>query len=581
MMFFRRAKQDKQKAKAEAAASGAENGKSDGSSPSEANGAEAELQFKVDPESLGFKTTADVELPQEPVGQAKALKSLAFGISMRGPSYNILVTEPEGTLCRQIVRASLEDAARKDDRPADWVYVDSFDVNGGYRALKLPAGTAKSFAEAIALALDRLADALPAAFAADDYELKRRTIEEEFRLGREDALETLRREAESQNIAVLRTPSGIAVAPILEGKVVKTDVFNSVPESLRQEVRTKIAALEAEIEALLAERPEAERARRERLIALNEQVAGRHVRAALEDAGREHSDAHGVESYLKAAGRDLTRNAGLFLALSGQERVRMAVGTIGDTRFARYRVHTMATSSARLDAPVVDERNPTYANLFGRIEFGPAGEGRANEVTRIRPGALHRANGGYLMLDAGALASAPDVAEALARALEAGEIRFDPPVDPLGSGNGPVPELEPIPLSIKLVILGERQAQEKLAKACPQLKRHFKVDAVFDDVVERSDESITAYARLIAGIVSKNELKPLDASGVALLIDEASRKAGGNGKLSLEFSHIIDLCREADHWAGGEGRLVTSADDIKRALKERKERGITGEASAS
>lgn len=500
---------------------------------------------------------------------------------MRGPDYNILVTEPEGTLCRQIVRAKLEEAARKDERCADWVYVDSFDVSGGYRALKLPAGTARSFAEAIALALDRLADALPAAFAADDYELKRRTIEEEFRLGREDALETLRREAEAQNIALLRTPQGIAVAPILEGKVVKTDVFNSVPEALRQEVRTKIAALEAEIEALLAERPEAERARRERIMALNEMVAGRHVRAALEDAGRGHSDTNGVESYLKAAGRDLTRNAGLFLALPGQERVRIAVGTIGDARFARYRVHPMATSGAGGGAPVVEERNPTYANLFGRIEFGPAGEGRAVVVTRIRPGALHRANGGYLMLDAQTLVSTPQVAESLARALDAGEIRFDPPVPPVGLGDGNVPDLEPIPLSVKLVVLGDAVAHRKLGEQCPQLKRHFKVEVVFEDAVERSDEAISAYARLIAGIISKNELKPVDASGVALLIDEASRKAGGNGKLTLEFSHIIDLCREADHWAGGEGRLVTSAADIERALKERKERGPENEPRSS
>lgn len=586
MLFFKRAKQDKQKAKADAAASEPAATESEAASstqgakeasPPKANGVEVELQHKVDPESLGFKTTADVEPPQEPVGQTKALKNLAFGLSMRGPGYNILVTEPEGTLCRQIVRARLEEIARKDDRPPDWVYVHAFDVGGGYRALKLPAWTGKSFAEAIALALDRLADALPAAFAADDYELKRRSIEEEFRLGREDALETLRREAEAQNIALLRTPAGIAVAPILEGKVVKPDVFNSVPESLRQEVRTKIAALEAEIEALLAERPEAEQARRERIMALNEQVAGRHVRAALEDAGREHSDTNGVESYLKAAVRDLTRNVGLFLAITGQERVRIAVGTIGDARFARYRVHPMATTGSARGAPVVEERNPTYANLFGRIEFAPAGDGRAVEVMRIRPGALHRANGGYLILDAEALLAAPEVTEALVRALDAGEIRFDPPVPPVGLGDASVPDLEPIPLSIKLAVLGDQATQSKLAKQWPQLKRHFKVEVVFDDTVERSDEAISAYARLIAGIISKNELKPVDASGVALLIDEASRKAGGNGKLSLEFSHIIDLCREADHWAGGEGRLVTSKADIERAIKERKERVADGE----
>jgi predicted ATP-dependent protease len=298
------------------------------------------------------------------------------------------------------------------------------------------------------------------------------------------------------------------------------------------------------------------------------------VRAVLDELKIQFGDASGVESFIKAAGRDLIRNAALFLGSGGHESVKVPVGTIGDPRFMRYRVHVMAASGATPGAPVVAEANPTYANIFGRVESAAGGgEGQPVQVSRIKPGALHRANGGFLLLEARELLSAPRAtAEALARALEAGEIRFDPPSEPVALGSSEIPDLEPIPLSAKLVVLGDAADQRALAKGCPRLMRLFKVEAEFEDTVERSDEIISAYARLIAGIVAQNSLKPVDAGGVAMLIDEAARKTGGNGKLSLEVSHIADICREADHWAGREGRKVTSIDDVKRALEERKGR---------
>ena len=522
----------------------------------------------VDPKSLGFETTADLQLAEGPIGQTRALEALAFGAGMKGPGYHILISGRDGSGRHSGARDKLQEIAGKAERPADWVYVSSFDPTGGFRALKLPAGTGKPFAEKMGHAIDQLADALPAAFAADDYELRRRTIEEEFRFSREDALEALRREAETQNIALLRTPAGIAVAPILEGKVVKTDVFNSVPESLRREVETKIAALEAEIEAILTERPEAEKARRERLVAINEQAAGRHVRAALQDLRSEFAEVAGVESYLKAATRDLVRNAGLFVGSGSTAGTKLPVGASAQPKFARYAVHVMATTSAASGAPVVQESNPTYGNLFGRIELGTGAEGHS-QVARIKPGALHRANGGFLLLDGEALLAAPAIADALRRALQDEEIRFDPPSDAVGAVGDEVPDLEPIPLKLKLVVFGDAVTHRALAATNPQLRRLFKVEATFDEAVARSTDSVAAFARLVASIVARHELRPIEAAGVAKLIDEAGRQAGGNGKLSLEAGHVADLCREADHWAASVGRPVTSGADVERALRER------------
>lgn len=527
----------------------------------------------TDPASLGFKTTADLTPADGPIGQQKALEAIDFANGIKGAGYHLLVVGPSGSGRRTITRAKLQEVAAKAERPSDWVYVSSFDPTGGFRSLKLPPGSAKPFAEKMAHAIDQLADALPAAFAADDYDLKRRMIEEEFRFSREDALEALRREAESQNIALLRTPAGIAVAPVLEGKVVKTDVFNSVPEALRREVETKIAALEAEIEAILTERPEAEKERRARLVALNEQVAGRYVRAALEDIKAEFADVAGVESYLKAASRDLVRNAGMFVAAGpGGQTAHLSAA---NPRFARYAVHVLETSSAGAGAPIVLEQNPTYANLFGRVELGTATDA-GSQVVRIKSGALHRANGGYLLVDGDALLDHPETAEALRRGLEAEEIRFDPPANPIGAVGDEVPDLEAIPLNVRLIVFASPATQRRLASSNPLLRRIFKVEAIFEHAVERTKETVEAFARVIAGVVEKHSLRPLNSFAVAALIDEAAHRAGSEGKLSVLIGDVIDVCREADHWAESEGRKVIKADDIERALRQRRSPGYSG-----
>ena len=581
MKFFKRAKQDKKKASElfPEAASG------EGAAAVQA----ATVTFRapvsappLDPKTLGFETTAELTAADAPVGQTRALDSVAFGAGIKGPGYNILIVDAAGSGAQAVVRAKLEAIARETQRPADWVYAGYFETGSGYRALELPPGRAKAFADGMAQAIDRLADALPAAFAADDYDLRRRAIEEEFRFSREDALEALRREAEAQNIALLRTPAGIAVAPILEGKVVKADVFNSVPESLRREVHTKIAALEAEIEAILAERPDVEKTRRERLLALNEQIAGRQVRTALDDLMREFGEIAGVERYVKAAGRDLVRNAGLFLGSGGHDSVKVPVGTLGEARFARYRVHVMATAAEGTGAPVVEEANPTYANLFGRIELGGGGNGQQRSG---RPHQARRAASRQRRLPAARRARSGGGAgrRGCARARAAGR------GDPLRSSGRSRrhrrrrgPRSGAHPASREACRHRQRRGAPRAGEGAPATEASLQGRSG----VRRRRRALAGDGRRLRAPHRRHRgpqrAKPVDAGGVALLIDEAARKAGGNGKLSLELGHVTDICREADHWANGAGRKITSAADVERALQDRKERaGASGAGSAA
>jgi predicted ATP-dependent protease len=189
---------------------------------------------------------------------------------------------------------------------------------------------------------------------------------------------------------------------------------------------------------------------------------------------------------------------------------------------------------------------------------------------RIKPGALHRANGGYLLIDAEALLESPATAEALRRALETQEIRFDPPASPVGAVGDEVPDLEPIPLNVCLVVFANAETQRRLLASHSALRRLFKVEAVFEHAVERTKETVDHFARIVAGVVEKQGLRPIDASGVARLVDEAAHRAGAMSKLSLHIADIIDVCREADHWAASVNRKVISAAEVNRALLQRR-----------
>ncbi|MBI1648297.1 AAA family ATPase [Hyphomicrobium sulfonivorans] len=537
----------------------------------------------IDAAELGFKTTAELTPSPAPVGQEKALEALTFAASMKGSGYHILVTGEEGSGRRTATRTILRSVAADLERPDDWIYVNAFDAENGFRALKLPAGTAKVFAQKMALAVDELAEALPAAFAADDFDLKRRMIEEEHRFRREDALQALQQEAEAQNIALLRTPAGIAVAPILEGKVVKTDVFNAIPEAMQREVETKIAAVEAELAKIVSDNTETEEHRCARLDALTAEIAGRHVQAALEKVHADFAEIDGVTDYLEAAGSDMISNAGLFVAhaetndagsAAGRTTqreggsVRLVQSAAAHPRFARYGVHVMAASPGNGNggAPIAEETNPSYSNLFGRVELAHDSDGQPR-IVRIRPGALHRANGGFLLLEADALLSAGAAVSSLLRALETSEIRFDPPTDPVGVIGDEIPTLEPLPFNVKLVLIASDAALKLLKASHPALVRAFKSRAPFEEAVSKSTTNIAKFAGLVAYIVEKHDLRPFNAEAVAMLINEATQRAGDPGLLALPVSELVDLCRAADHWADNEDRKTVSADDVAHALQ--------------
>ena len=532
----------------------------------------ADLRKTVDPDALGFKTTADLEPAQGLIGQDRAFKAIDFGLSMKAHGFNIFVLGPAASGKSTAVRAHVSKVAADSPQPDDWVYVNRFDDPRRPRALALPAGRARAFSEGVNAALRELLATLPSAFASEDHRARRRAIDEALRGSQDDAMAVIHAKAAQQNIAVLRTPLGFGMAPMHDGRVVKSEVFNQLPETMRRDVETRIAALETELGALLARGPQAEKDHRRQVAALNEETARRPIEEALDALSADFSDLPEVAGFLAGLEADLVANCEQFASDFAPSRTTTA---LQKSVFARYLVTVVADAGADgPGAPVCDlPMLPTVASLAGHLDAAAMARHPDAPALAIRPGALHRANGGALLIDARDVIGAPDVWATLKAAIKASEIRLAPCAsDTAGApaSSGLLPDA--IPLAVKVVLFGDAELFHQLEQSDPDFARLFKVQADFDETIARSKESDRDYARLIARMVEMHGLKPANAAGVARLIEEASRLAEHRERLTLEVGRVADVVQEADYWASEAGRKTITGDDIRRALDQRTRR---------
>jgi predicted ATP-dependent protease len=537
----------------------------------------AEVRRPVAASTLGFTTTSELEPISGLIGQDRALRAIEFGTLMKAHDYNIFVLGPAASGKRTAVKAYLEKLAASAATPPDWVYLNDFDNQNRPKALQLPPGRARALQQGMIGAIDELRATLPALFEGDDYQARRRSIEEEYRALQDGALETLNKKAQAQNIAILRTPTGFAMAPMHEGRVVKPEIFQQLPDEMRRGVETKIEALQRELEQVLEAVPKSDKQRRAHLAGLHENMAQAATREALDELKSAFSDLPAVVAHLEATERDMIRNVALFLKSGDDdaELIKQPADTSRDPRYRRYLVNVLVGSDGGAPRPVptVEELNPTYGNLIGRIDHIAQMGNLMTDFLLIKAGSLHRANGGTLLIDARKMLLSPYTWEALKRTLKAREIRIEQPAETVvGMMTTQSLDPEPIPLDVKVVLFGDRELYYMLSQNDPDFLGLFKVQADFDDTIDRSDDNDRSYARVIASIVATHKLKPVDADGVARLIEQGARLANDREKLSIEVGHLSDLVREADFWSGQAGRKVTSRGDVARAIAEQIQR---------
>ena len=538
------------------------------------------LRQRCRPDAFSFETTADLPGSTRVVGQERAIDALSFGIAMQSEGYNVFALGPSGTGRRDLIRHLLDDAAADEPTPPDWCYVNNFDEPREPQALKLPAGRGHALKDDIDDLIEDLKTAVPAVFESEEYQRRRQLVQEEVREDQEQAFEDLQERAREDDIALLRTPQGFAFAPIRDGEVVSPEDIESMPEEERDAVQERIEELQDELQDILRKIPERERESRKRLDELNREMVGYAVNDLIDGVQETYADLDDVLTFLDAVRNDLIDNVDAFTKSGGGQQGGLAKmlqgggGQDDDNQqgmtqgglWRRYRVNLLVDNSDTEGAPVVTEDSPTHANLVGEVEQIAQMGALVTDFNLIQPGALHRANGGYLVLEARKVLQQPYAWEGLKRALRSNNIEIESPAQAMGLIRTITLEPEAIPLDVKIVLVGERMLYYLLEALDPDMGDFFKVMADFDDTIDRTDDHRNTYADLVATIAKENDLRPFDRSAVARIVDRSVRLADDAEKLSAHVESIRDLATEAHHWSLQNGADVVTADHVQQAI---------------
>ena len=510
-------------------------------------------------DDLSFETTTALEPQQTFPGQDRAVEAIEFGIGIRHAGYNLFAMGAPGSGRHSLVQTFLERQAARAANDSDWCYLYNFAQPHRPCALELPAGRATEFSTDMRQLVDDLQGTIVAAFETEEYRARQRELEEEFSARQEEVLEEVRARAAEKGLAILRTPAGVAVAPTKDGEVVNLDTFKKAPEEEQAKIRSAIAELEGELGQVFQQVPLWQRESGRKLQRLKDTVTRSAVQALVEELLQKYEALDDVVTYLRAAQSDIVENAENFRRSHEQTDAFVLWRR-------RYSVNVLTDASPDGRAPVVYETNPTLQNLIGRIEHQTQAGTLVTDFTMIKPGALHRANGGYLILDANRLLTQPLAWDAVKRALQSRQIKTESPDRLVGILNTVSLEPEPIPLDLKVVLVGDHMLHHLLCLHDPDFGELFKVAADFDDVTARTPDNTLHFARLIAGVVQNDSLRPLRSEAVARVVEDAARRSGDAERLSANMRELTELLKEADYWAEQDAADTVAATHIHRAL---------------
>ena len=504
------------------------------------------------------------------LGQQRAIDAIRFGIGMPQDGYNIFVLGPIGSDRHVLVRKLVAEQARARGAPRDWCYVNNFQNPERPQALDFPSGQGRQFCRDVHDLIEEMRLAIPAAFEGDDYRNQLRAIEEETQAKVEEQWSTLNDQAAKEGVAVMQTPTGYVLAPIVDDKVVGDKEFSKLPEKRRKQIQAAIEHLSDDLQARIEMMPKIRKEHRERVKELDQEVTAHAVNVLLNDLRQKYRELEKVTAYLDDIQENIIENAQDFQQAEGPSLPFVSRDT--SSLFGNYEVNLVVDTGEEETAPVVYEANPSYPNIIGRVEHRSEMGALVTDFRMIRSGALLQANGGYLILDVRRVLSRPFVWEALKQALFARQVRIESPGETYGWVSTTTLKPEPIPLDAKVILIGERWLYYLLSRYDVEFGSLFKVAADLDDDLDRTDETLENFARLIARQGHESDLLPITAAGIQRVLEERSRRAEDNEKLSTHMRSLDDLLAQADYWARQRGAEKIDREDVARAIAERHRR---------
>jgi predicted ATP-dependent protease len=539
-----------------------------------------QLRASFDPSSLSFSCTDELAPLSEFIGQDRATRSLEFGLGLWKPGYNVFVTGLTGTgkasAILEYVRREVGKAGGQAEL-RDWCYVFNFDDPDRPNALGLPAGLGKKLREKMDGLLSAIRTNIARVFSSEDYERQRREVFAEGQQRGQAWIEEAQHKADEAGFLLNFLPSGPAIVPVKDARPMTPDEFTA----LSLEERHAIAERERPVDELVAEIGEKLRAL-ERDVASSVQTMDRQVvewtvKGPFDLVAHEFADLPEVAVFVEHL-REFTLASAYFLRqLATQPAAvvtpsEMPPGGSPDP-FLAFRVNLFIDNSGATEPPIILEQNPTWTNLFGRIDRRAYLGTYLSDHTMLKPGAAHRANGGYLILTFADLVARPGAWDGVKRTIRTGVIQLEDQVEQFGLFQTQTLRPEPIPADEKVIIAGDALAYVLLSSYDDQFWELFKVRADFDFQIDRDHENVMAYGRFICAVCEREKLRHFDRTAVARFIEFGGREVEDQEKLSARFGRLRDVIIEADYWAGRDGDSVVSAKHVDRAIDEKIYRG--------
>lgn len=533
-----------------------------------------------DPSHFNFETTEELQDAAEVIGQQRLISSIDFGTDIEQQGYNIFALGSNQTNKRAAIEKLLSKKAGKQPVPDDLCYVNNFDKRYKPNLLRLPPGVGKKLEQSMNEFIREIETALQAAFESEEYQNRRQSIEEEVQEDQGRSFEELQKKAREQGYTIMRTPNGFAFAPIKDGDVMDQNEIQELPEEEREKMQQDIQELQKELQEILRKVPAKKREIRKELKKLDREVAALAINDLLEELKNTFNEYEKVLKFLEDVKQDIVENVKEIISDKQNQMMQMMQQQQGGSSpnsgnnaiLNRYKVNCAVDNSQQEGAPVIYEDNPMFKNLIGRVEYKASMGGFSTNFNLIRAGSLHRANGGYLLIDARSLLMEPFAWEGLKRALKSGKIKIENPGESYRMISTVSLEPETVDLDVKIILLGERMIYYLLCEYDPDFKSLFKVEADFEDDLDRDDGIYQKYAQFIAGLIHGAGIRHFSKEAVAKVVERSSRLAGDNEKLSAKTKEIEDLLLQSDHWAGKNGTDIVTDEHVQKAIKQQEYR---------
>lgn len=525
-------------------------------------------------EDFGFTTTAEVEDLTQFLGQERALEAVGFGIGIQHQGFNLFVVGPQGTGRHSVVQSFINEKAENEQAPFDWCYVQNFKDGHKPYALRFPSGKSRIFKLEMHDLIDMLKTTIPAVFEGEDYRARSSAINNVTSQKVEALYSEVEKEAKADHVAVVKSEQGILFTTMDdEGKPLDTEAFLKLSAPERKEIEKLIEKYQRKLQDAISKISIIKKDAEEQHRKLKKETARLSVTYMINTLKSKYEGQDHIVEYLSEVEEEITERVEDFLhhrSVDGDNILSLV--SRQTPSFDQYEVNVLI-ANGREGAPVVYEDMPTYQNMHGRIEHKARMGVLSTHFTLIKPGSLHRANGGYLIIDARRLLMQPYAYEGLKRTLRSQLIRIESIERLLGLMSTVSLEPEPIPLDVKVVLVGEPYVYYLLNYYDPEFQSLFKVQADFEQSMDRNDKSQKLYGALLANLAQDKKLLPLHRTAVARVIEQAAREAGDSGKLSLHIEKFSDLIHEADYLARKKDKKYVELSEVEEALAAYKRRG--------